>query len=110
MADDRAVMEDVGRYWDALVRQDAGPLPDLNPDLAATIDQVQRMGERPSQGTSDRVWREILTNLDTRRQAESSMLRTVPTNEDATRNSSKEPRFVPATKTRGAWFPANLAT
>ncbi|MFN8593713.1 MAG: 6-bladed beta-propeller, partial [Thermomicrobiales bacterium] len=25
-------------------------------------------------------------------------------------NSSKEPRFVPATKTRGAWFPANLAT
>ena len=64
MPDERAAMDRVGRYWDALVLGVESDSAGLEPDLAGAIQRVHALGATPPATARDRVWREVLGSIE----------------------------------------------
>jgi tripartite motif-containing protein 71 len=74
MSDERAVVDEVGRYWDAVAQGDGASKPVLDPTLAATIQRVHGLAATPSAEARERVWQTVLANAEaTRRQDEGAL-------------------------------------
>lgn len=64
MPDDRAAINRVGRYWDALVLGDDTAAVALDPELAQTIQRIQHLAGSPSTAARQRVWKEVSAHID----------------------------------------------
>jgi DNA-binding beta-propeller fold protein YncE len=65
MADDRAAMDQLGRYWDDLTRGVPSGSADLEPSLVEALQRFHALGSTPPPGAArNRVWREIRAQMD----------------------------------------------
>jgi DNA-binding beta-propeller fold protein YncE len=64
MPDERAAIDRVGHYWDALVRGDQTAGIALDPELATTIQQIHHLGGTPPAAARHRVWKEVFATVD----------------------------------------------
>lgn len=110
MSDERAAMDQVGRYWDAVAQGDGASGLPLDPALARTIQRIHGLGAEPSAEARERVWRSVLANAEAaRRQEEGSMLRALVPNGRALDAPIVGMPAAPLSG-RQRWFLTQLAT
>lgn len=69
MPDERAVMDQVSRYWNAYVLGHEAGI-DVDPGLASAIQRIHELGAIPPSSTRDRVWEAVIAGHDTGSQRE----------------------------------------
>lgn len=110
MADERAAMDEVGRYWDAVAQGDGATRLALDPALARTIQRVHGLAAMPSAEARERVWHAVLANAEaTRRQEEESPLHALAPNGRALDAPIVGMPEAPP-RGRQRWFLTQLAT